>query len=165
MKRFLTTRLLFVAIVATAFEISIADRIALLGGRLEPLLILAVYAALFAARPSQGWATAWILGLAKDCGSALPLGFHALLFLALAWTLLLLRHVVFREHPLTQCAVVFGGVLAIDLVAALFVCVFVGGIPFWLLAGKALAGATMSAVLAPVLLWGLGRWKSFLRPA
>lgn len=163
--KYSSPRLVFASIVAVAFELTVAERVSFLGGRPELLLTLACFAALFASRPGQGWAVAWILGLAKDCGSALPLGFHAFLFTALAWGLVHLQRYVFREHPLTQAAIVLGAALAIDLIAALFTCLVAGGIPFWILVFKAFAGAILSAVLAPVVFWGLRSWKAYLRPA
>ncbi|MBI2899661.1 MAG: rod shape-determining protein MreD [Planctomycetes bacterium] len=163
--RYGSARLLLLALVAFAVETTFAERITFLGGRPEFLLTLGCFAALFSARPGQGFATAWLLGLAKDCGSALPLGLHAFLFLAIAWAIQLLRQAVFREHPLVQCGTVFFAALASSLVTGAFVCLFTGGVPFWTLAGKALAGALLSAAAAPVVMWGLLKWRSYLRPA
>ena len=106
---------------------------------------------------------AWILGLGKDLGSALPLGFHALLFAGVAWGILRFRKLIFREHPLMQCGIVFGAVLAVNLLVAGFVCVFTGGVPFKIIAVKTLTGAVFSGVLAPVVMALLLRWRSFLR--
>ena len=164
MTRYSSVRLLLAALVAFAFELTMAERVSLLGGRPELLLTFACFAALFCAHPNQGIAVAWILGLAKDLGSALPLGMHAMLFGLIAWTLVQLRQLVFREHPLMQCAIVFASVLATDLVVATFVCIFTGGIPIGVLALRTVAGALFSAALAPVVMWLLLRWRSFLKP-
>jgi len=163
MIRYRSTRLLFLGWLGIAVELTLSDRISFLGGRPEPLFLLACFAALFAAQPNQGLLVAWIFGLLKDLGSASPLGLHALLFVAIAWGILQLRRVVFREHPLPQFAVVLVGALLLEFLTAAFVCVVNGGIPFLRVLLKALSGALFSAALAPVVMWLLLRWKVFLR--
>lgn len=164
MTRYSSFRLLLVGLVAIAVELTVAERVCFRGGRPELLLLLACFAALFASETRQGLVVAWVFGLAKDLGSAAPLGFHALLFLGVAWGILRLRKVVFREHPLLQFGIVFAGALGVEALAAAFVSVFVGGIPFWTWLVKALSASLLSAALAPLVMGALLRWRSFLRP-
>lgn len=151
-----TLKLIALAAVGLAFEMTVA-------GRVEVLFLLACFAALFARDPKQGLATAWIIGLFKDLGSANPLGLHAFLFLAAAWALLHLRPFVFREHPLTQVLVVFSGVVVVDVLVAVFVSIFVGGLPFVTIVVKTLGAALFTSLLAPVVIGAFSRIRWLVR--
>lgn len=164
MTRFSSLRLLILAVPALAVELSLGQRVALFGGRPEPLLLLACFAALFAKDAKQGLALAWVFGLLKDLGTTMPLGFHALVFALVAYVLIALRQILFREHPLMQSGIVFFAAAIVSVLAAVQVCLFAGGIPFGVIAVKTLMGAVLSAALAPVVMGGLLRWRSFLRP-
>lgn len=164
MTRFSSIRLLILAIPALAIELSLGERVSVWGGRPEPLLLLACFAAMFAKEAKQGLALAWVFGLLKDLGTTMPLGFHALVFAVLAYLLLTARQVLFREHPLMQSGIVFFAAMIVSVFAAIQVCLFAGGIPFGVLALKTIMGALLSALLAPVVMGALLRWRSFLRP-
>lgn len=164
MMRYGSARLLAVALVALAFELTVAEKLSFLGGRAEPLLVLACFGALFARDRQQGLWVAWILGLAKDLGSASPLGLHALLFLGIAWAILGLRRFVFREHPLMQLLIVSVAALVVNLPIAALVCISIGSVPLGLVLGKSLAGALLTGVLAPAVMGLLLRRRSFVRP-
>lgn len=151
--RYDTSKLVLLAGAGLALELTVA-------GRLEALFLLAMVGALFARDARQGLVAAWIIGLLKDAGSSNPLGFHALLFLGAAWLVLFLRQFLFREHPVTQAAIVFGGVFALECLAAFYVSVFVGGVPFVTILGKALGAALVTALAAPLVVWVMShvRW-------
>lgn len=164
MSRYRTERLLILGLIALVLELTVLGRVTLYGGRPELLMLLACFAALFSFRPRQAYWAAWILGLIKDLGSSSPLGFHAILFVAVAWFLILIRKVVFREHPLVQFIIVFLATLLMNLWAASFVCIFQGGIPFQQILIHTIMGGLITASIAPVLMWKLRYWKSWMRP-
>lgn len=164
MTRYGSVRLLLLGLVALAFELTVAEKLSFLGGRAEPLLVLACFGALFARDRPQGLWVAWTLGLAKDLGGASPLGLHALLFLGIAWALLGLRRFVFREHPLMQLLIASVAALVVNLPVAAFACVSAGSIPLGLVLAKSFAGSLLTGVLAPAVMGILLRRRSFVRP-
>ena len=164
MSRYRTERLLILGLVALVLELTFVGRLTFQGGRPELLLLLSCFAALFSFHPRQAYWTAWLLGLAKDIGSSSPLGFHALIFLGIAWILILLRKVVFREHPLVQVIIAFLAAFLMNLLVAGFVCIFRGGIPFVTILISTLMGGLLTAAIAPLLMWKLRYWRNWLRP-
>lgn len=147
MTRYATGKLLLLAAVLLACELTLLDRWALQGARPEALLSLACFAALFARDSAQGLGASWLIGLVKDAGSAGPLGLHALLFLGAGAVVLQIRQILFRESPLTQLAVTFIAACWVNLAAALVVAVTVGGIPIGVIVGKTLLSALLTAGL------------------
>lgn len=164
MSRYRTERVLLLGLVALVLELTLVGRVTFHGGRPELLMLLACFAALFSFRPRQAYWTAWVLGLIKDIGSSSPLGFHAMIFVSIAWVLILLRKVVFREHPMVQFLVVFLATLVMNLFAAAFVCIFQGGIPFEQIVTQTLMGGLLTAAIAPIIMWKLRYWRSWMRP-
>ncbi len=164
MNRYSTERLLILGLVAFVLELTVMERLTFHGGRPELLLLLACFAALFSFRPRQAYWTAWLLGIIKDLGSSSPLGFHALVFVAIAWTLIMLRKVVFREHPMVQFIIAFVAAFLMNLLAAALVCIFQGSIPFGSIMTTTLIGGLLTAAIAPVVMWKLRYWRNWLRP-
>lgn len=164
MSRYRTDRLLILGLVALVLELTVMERLTFHGGRPELLLLLACFAALFATRPRQAYWAAWILGLAKDLGSSSPLGFHALIFVGVAWILILLRKVVFREHPMVQFVIAFAATAAMNLLVATFVCLFRGGVPLGTILLGTMTGGALTAAIAPVVMWKLRHWRYWMRP-
>jgi rod shape-determining protein MreD len=144
--RYSTTKLLFLAAGALAFELTVLDSWSIKGARAEALLSLACFAALFAQDSLQGLAASWFIGLLKDFGSAGPLGIHALLFLSAGWVVLQVRQVLFRESPLTQLAVAFIAACWVNVAAAIVVSLTVGGIPVGVIVAKTLLSALLTAL-------------------
>lgn len=145
MNKYSTGKIVLIAAAALAFELTVVETWSIGGARVELLLSLACFAALFARDSSQGLLTAWILGLLKDIGSAGPLGLHALLFLGAGAVVLQVRQLLFRESPLTQLGVAFVAACWVNLVAAIVVSISVGGIPFGVVLGKTLLSALLTA--------------------
>ncbi|MBV8880412.1 MAG: rod shape-determining protein MreD [Planctomycetaceae bacterium] len=148
MTKYSTAKLLLLASVLLAAELTLLERWALKGARPEALLSLACFAALFARDASQGLVASWLIGLLKDAGSAGPLGLHALLFLGAGAVVLQIRQILFRESPLTQLAVTFFAACWVNLAAAIVVALSVGGIPIGVVVGKTLLSALLTAVVA-----------------
>ena len=147
MIRYNTTKLAFIGAALLAAEVSVLDALRVAGSRVEALVALACLAALFARDTRQGLLTAWLLGLLKDVASSGPLGLHAILFLAAAWIVLLVRHVIFRENAFTQFAVAFlaaGGIVGATALVA-------GGIPAGMIAGKTLVSALLTGAVLPAI--------------
>ena len=147
MTKYSTTKLLLLAAVLLACELTLLDSWAVKGARPEALLSLACFAALFARDSSQGLLASWLIGLFKDAGSAGPLGLHALLFLGAGAVVLQIRQVLFRESPLTQLAVTFIAACWVNLAAAIVVALSVGSIPLGVIVGKTLLSALLTAAL------------------
>jgi rod shape-determining protein MreD len=148
MKAVNSPKLLALAAVALALEVTVLADFAF---RVELLLLLACFGALFARDRRQALLLCWTIGLVKDTGSAGPLGLHALLFLAVAWVIVTLKQVLFRESLVIQAAVAAAGCAACALATALFVSVTAGGIPASLWIARTLASAIVTALLAPAL--------------
>ena len=147
MNRYSTGKLLLLAAILLAGELTVFDRWAVKGARPEALLSLACFAALFARDSSQGLLASWIIGLVKDFGSAGPLGLHALLFLGAGGVVLQIRQILFRDSPLTQLAVTFVAACWVNLAAAIVVSISVGGIPIGVTLGRTLLSALLTAAL------------------
>jgi rod shape-determining protein MreD len=158
-----TGKLLLLAAVLLACELTLLDRWALKGSRPETLLSLACFAALFARDSSQGLLASWLIGLVKDAGSVGPLGLHALLFLGAGAVVLQIRQVLFRESPLTQLCVAFIAACWVNLVVAIVVSLSVGGIPLGVIVGKTLLSALLTAALAVPMHFSLYQARGLLR--
>jgi rod shape-determining protein MreD len=161
--RYSTGKLLLLAAILLAGELTVFDRWAVKGARPEALLSLACFAALFARDSSQGLLASWLIGLLKDAGSTGPLGLHALLFLGAGAVVLQIRQILFRESPLTQLAIAFVAACWVNLAAALVVAVTVGGIPVGVIVGKTLLSALLTAVLTVPLHFGLTLARDVVR--
>ena len=163
MSKYSSAKLLVLAAVALAFELTLLERWSLKGARPEALLSLACFAALFARDSSQGLLVSWLIGLMKDLGSAGPLGLHALLFLGAGWVVLQIRQVLYRESPLTQLAVTFIAACWVNIAAAIVVAVTVGGIPPGVLLGRTLLSALLTALMTVPLHFTLSVGRGLLR--
>ena len=163
MSKYSSAKLLVLAAVALAFELTLLERWSLKGARPEALLSLACFAALFARDSSQGLLVSWLIGLMKDLGSAGPLGLHALLFLGAGWVVLQIRQVLYRESPLTQLAVTFIAACWVNIAAAIVVAVTVGGIPPGVLLGRTLLSALLTALMTVPLHFTLSMGRGLLR--
>ena len=163
MNRYSTTKVTLLACVLLALELTLLDLFSVKGARPEPLLTLACFAALFARDSRQGLMASWIIGLVKDLSSAGPWGLHALLFLATGAVVLQIRQVLYREFAVTQLVVSFVAAWWVNVAAAIFVSVTVGGIPFGVILGRSFLSATLTAVSTPVLLYFIRRMKWLVR--
>jgi rod shape-determining protein MreD len=161
--KYSSAKLLVLAAVALAFELTLLERWSLKGARPEALLSLACFAALFARDSSQGLLVSWLIGLMKDLGSAGPLGLHALLFLGAGWVVLQIRQVLYRESPMTQLAVTFIAACWVNIAAAIVVAVTVGGIPLGVLLGRTLLSALLTALMTVPLHFTLSMGRGMLR--
>jgi rod shape-determining protein MreD len=149
MNRLSTPKVLLLAGACLVAELTLLDDLAWLGGRLELLLLVAVFAALFARDRRQALLTCWLVGLVKDLGSAGPLGLHAVLFLGVGWTIHGIKQLLFRESAVMQAGVAAAGCAAVAVATALFVSVTVGGVPPSLWLTKTVMSALVTALLAP----------------
>ena len=139
------------------------DDLAWHGARIELLLILACFAALFARDRRQALLACWIIGLLKDLGSAGPLGLHAGLFLVTGWIILSVKQILFRESILMQAGVAAAGCAGVGIATALVVSLTVGGIPASLWITKTLMSAAATALLAPLVVQLLLRARFLVR--
>jgi rod shape-determining protein MreD len=130
------------------------------------MFVLAVHYALWGPWPDAALA-GWILGLVVGLQSSDRIGLHAFAYGLAAWVIIRTRHVVFRQHPLTQIVVTFIFALVVQLIVGIYrqwganADVISGGI-WW----PALFTALYTAAWAPLLHWLLlkaGRWTG-LRP-
>lgn len=137
-------------------------------GDIDPdwMFVLAVYYALWGPWPDAAIA-AWILGLVMDLSSLGRTGLLAFCYGAAAWAIIRARHVVFREHPLTQFLITLLFGLGVQLAVVLY--------DRWMVENGAVPGAWRAALLkavytaafAPLLHWVLLRlsFLTGLRPA
>ena len=163
MKGYTLGKLVVLAMVALALEVTLLNTFSIGGAHAEALLILACFGALYAHDPRQGLIAAWTMGLIKDFGSAGPLGLHALLFLAAGWIVLRVRAVLFRESAVTQVSVAFIAAFGVNVVVALFVSLTAGSVPAGVILARTLIAATMTALLAPPALYMMRRVKWLVR--
>jgi len=163
MKSLWTFRILLVASVALIVETALLTNTGWAGGRPDLLIPIVCFAALFAAEPAQALWISWGVGLLRDLGTAGPLGQYALIYLAIAWVLVGVRTLLFREHPITQAAV--GGACAglAGLASAACTSAFDGGIPLGLALSRSLGSALITALLAPVLVSLMARARFLVR--
>jgi rod shape-determining protein MreD len=127
------------------------------------MFILAVHYALWGPWPEAAIA-GWILGFILDLftlASGGRIGLHAFCYGAAAWGIIRVRQVVVRNHWMAQMLITLLFALGVE-VAVLFYhhwsappISLRGG---W---GEAILRAVYTAVLAPVLLWGLMRLGRF----
>ncbi len=163
MIRFRTGKLLLLAAAALAAEMTVLDDLAWRGARLELLLLLACFGALFAQDRRQALLVCWSIGLLKDAGSIGPFGLHALIFLATGWIIVGVKQVIFRESPLVQAGVAAAGCAGTGLATALFVSVTAGGVsaPVWV--ARTLLSTLVTAPLAPAAIHLLLRARFLVR--
>jgi rod shape-determining protein MreD len=129
----------------------------------EWMIVLAVHYALWGPSPDAAIG-AWILGLTVDLQTAAPhpIGLYAFSYGLAAWTVIRIRQVLFRDHPVTHAVV--------TLVFAFAVHVMAGGYFWWKhripidtegLWRPAFLFAGYTAVWAPCIHWvliKLQRW-------
>lgn len=162
MIRYDTTRLVLLAAAGLALETTALEVFSLRGSRVELLLLLACFAALFARDSRQGLLAAWMVGLFKDLGSGGPAGLHALLFLGAGWVVLRVRQVLFHTSPLTQLAVAFLATCWVQILSALFVSATAGAIPAGVIAGRTVLSALLTATCAPPVFAALARARGLV---
>lgn len=163
MIRYTLPRLILLGVVALAAEVTVLATQTLWGARLELLLLLACFAALYSRDRTQAVWACWTLGFLKDLASPTPLGLFALLFLAAGWAIARMRQVLFREHPLTQAGVAFACAAAVVLVDALAAAVSAGRLPWDFVLARAFSAALFAAAAAPVVIYVVTRPKWLLR--
>lgn len=155
MTRLSTPKIALLAAAALAAEQTLLEDLAWHGGRLELLLLIAGFAALFARDRRQALLCCWIVGLTKDAGSVGPMGLHALLFLGVGWAFTALRSAVFRDSVLTQAGLVAAATAAVGLASATAVSLTAGAIPAGVWLGRILVSTLVTAGLAPVVIHAL----------
>ena len=151
MGRYRIPHLLLLGVVALAAEMTVLSTTRLWGCRLELLLLLACFAALFARDAQQAAWAAWTLGILKDIGGAGPTGLYALLFLAIGVGIHRLRHLLFREHPVTQAAVAFAGAAWVVFGDGVYTSLSVSPLPFSRLLAASLGSGIVAALGMPFL--------------
>jgi rod shape-determining protein MreD len=162
MTRYVTGRLVAVAVVALVLELTALDALSWGGGRPELVLAMACFAALFARDAVQSAVACWTLGLMKDLGSAGHLGWHALVYLLVGAFLVRVRLVIFRDHVVTQLTVGAGAAAAVALATAVFVSLTQGVLPPGVWAGRIVATTLLTALAAPMVMTALAEAR-FLR--
>jgi rod shape-determining protein MreD len=125
--------------------------------------ILAVHYALWGAWPDAAIA-AWILGLTMDLCSLDGAPVHAFGYGVAAWAIIRMRHVLFRDHPMTHAVVTFVFALGVQLLVGLYRAWRLSGSDagggIW---GDALAVALYTALWAPPLHWALLKLRGWTR--
>ena len=124
--------------------------------------ILAVHYVLWGPSPDAAIA-AWILGLLVDLQTASPhpVGLYAFSYGLVAWLIIRVRQVLFRDHPVTHAVVTLAFTFAVQMMAAAY-CWWKQRIPIdnemmW----HAFLFAGYTAIWAPCLQWvliKLQRW-------
>jgi rod shape-determining protein MreD len=154
-------------LIALVLQTTVVRETAIHGIFPDLLFVLAVHYALWGPWPDAAIG-AWILGLVFGTQTLDPLGLHAVLYGAAAWTIIRMRQVVFREYAITQFLVTLVFSLAIQLLVLLYRRWTnperLGWSDIW---WPALFTAFYTAALAPYLHWGLSRLSRWtgLRPA
>ncbi len=163
MKGLSTAKLALLAAACLVAELTILDDLSWRGARVELLLLLACFAALFARDRRQALFSCWLIGLIKDIGSSGPLALHALLFLLAGWAIVSVKQIIFRESVLTQLLVAAAGCAAVGIATALVVSMTAGGIPasHWLT--KTLMSTLATALLAPIVVQLLLQTRCLVR--
>jgi rod shape-determining protein MreD len=143
---------IILAVICLVLQVAVAPALAVTSLRAapQPLLILALFVALFA-RSDAAVLGCWTLGLMQDLASIGPIGAGALAYGLVGLAIVHVRSSVFRDHPLSHIflALIFG-FLANELLA-LRVAV-ADGFNNRLLVAEPLATAIYTALLAPCLM-------------
>lgn len=160
MKRYTIPKMMLLALPAFVAELTLFDSIRWMGARIEALLVLACFAALFARDVRQGLWTCWLLGVWKDLGSSSVLGVYPVLFVTLALVLVSLKRVLFREHPLTTFGIVGAAAFMVAMMTALLTGLF--QIPLGDVLIRSLASGVLTAIAGVPLLRLLGRARNVL---
>ena len=127
-------------------------------GTIQPewTFVLVVHYALWGVWPDAAIA-AWLLGLGVDLWSDDPAGLHAFCYGAAAWGILRVRHVMFREHPITHVVVTFLFLFGIQLIVMLVRGWKLGTLGTDHLLWTAVVASACTAVWAPLFHWPLQR--------
>ena len=138
---------------------SAAPGVAIGGAAPDLLLLFALYAALYVKQPDAA-AAAWLAGLMRDVHSQNPLGFHALVYLALGAAIAAVRSEMFRGHVLTRMALAAAASLAAAGAAVAAAAVAHRQIDAFAAARQALLSAAYTVLACPVvhLFFDLTRW-------
>lgn len=163
MIRYSTFKLALLGIAALVAEMTVLNDLGVAGARLELLLLLACFGALFAQDRGQALWACWILGIIKDAGSIGPFGLHALLFLATGWIIVNVKQVIFRESPLAQAGVAAAGVAGAGIATAVFVSATAGSVSASVWFTKTLMSALVTAPLAPAAMHVLVKARFLVR--
>jgi rod shape-determining protein MreD len=147
------------AVVALVCQTTIVQSMAIHSIWPDWMFVLAVHYALWGPWPDAAIA-GWVLGLMVGVSSGDRIGLHAFAFGAAAWAIIHIRHVLFRDHAITQ--------LVVTLVFAFAVQLLVGGYRWWGAGSGATSiwwpaffTAVYTAAWAPYLHWPLlrlARW-------
>ena len=140
------------AIICLVLQVAVAPAMAVTSLRAapQPLLILALFVALFAKRDAA-LLGCWMLGFMQDLASVTLIGTGALAYGLIGLAIVRVRSSVFRDHPLSHIflALVFG-FLANELIALRVAAA--DGFNSRLLLAEPLATAIYTALLAPCLM-------------
>jgi rod shape-determining protein MreD len=150
------------AYVMIGLQVGVGAYLHLHGAAPNLVLIAAVYIALNAPR-QPALLGCFVLGLIQDLLTLQPLGVYALGYSLLALFVLGIKDVVSRDHPASHFLVTFIGGLLSGLV--LLVSGWIRGNAPGI--GQVLLVSLYSAIVAPVVLWALGRVRgvfSFTAP-
>jgi rod shape-determining protein MreD len=127
------------------------------------VFLIAIYY-LLKAPPAEALLAAWAAGLALDLFGEARLGTFALSFGLVGLAVVRLRELVFRDHPLAQLFLVLIACQAVQVLARSLT-VLVEPTVRWGIADVFLGAfytALYTAVLAPYMLWLLGRLQNVL---
>jgi len=154
---------IILALATIVLQTSVLAGFPLWGAFPDLMFVLAVHYAMWAPWPEAGLA-AWILGfiLGAESAGVGTAALYAFCYGAAAWLIVLLRQVLFREHPATQVLVTLVFALGVQLAAEAFhgwkagrPALAVGAWP------AALGTAVLTAAVAPLVHRGLavlGGW-------
>ncbi len=154
---------IILALATIVLQTSVLARFPLFGAFPDLMFVLAVHYAMWATWPEAGLA-AWILGfiLGAESAGVGTAALYAFCYGAAAWVIVLVRQVLFREHPATQVLVTLTLALAVQLAAEAFHGWRAGrpalAAAIW---PAALWAAVLTAVVAPLVhrgLASLGGW-------
>jgi rod shape-determining protein MreD len=129
------------------------------GGAAPDLVFLLVIFFVLQRRTTLGIWSAFLLGLCQDVAGGTPLGFHALILLAVAFLVGLLRTKLFKENTTAQVLILVVLTFAQQFLVFYWLNTLLGaslGLGRW--AARAGSMSIYHVVLGPLLFRLLGRW-------
>lgn len=149
-------------LVALGLQLTWAGILEVRGATPDLLLLLALAAA-WRSPFRIAVLSAWLAGIAKDCGSAERLGTYGLLFAFAGMLLYAARPLLSREHPWVQMAVAFAASLIVNAIYG-SIATFTASGGGWEsgAAGRVIAIALYTACAAPFLLGPIDRIRGWI---
>jgi rod shape-determining protein MreD len=158
------------AYVALGLQLGLGEFVNIRGGVPNLALVAVVFVAVNAPRDA-GLMGAFLIGLGQDLLTTQPLGLFALSYGFVGLLVSAARQSAYSDHPITQVALTFAGGLVTAAVVYVHARVRPPGGPatvaddgsvlpaLGVAVGPLLLSALLTALLAPFVLWALGRVK------